>query len=115
MSETSTGTDTHAKSKTAKRAVRGREDFELPQFEIPKVKLPEVVRDAGTKWINQGKENVEKTIKVAEAVNGAFETALSRATKGAADCSAKFTRGGAHQHGRCIRHRPRSYRGKVVS
>jgi phasin len=89
MSETTTGTDT--RSRTTKRPSPSREEVQFPPFEMAKMEIPEVVRDAATKWINQGKENLEKAFKATEEMNYAFERALSSATKGAVDCSAKCT------------------------
>ena len=60
-------------------------------LKYPRWRYRKPVLDATTNWINQGKENFEKAIKATEAVNGAFKSALSSATKGAADCGTKFT------------------------
>jgi phasin len=91
MSETTTRTETFAKSRTGKQAASSSAEFQFPQFEIPKMEIPGALRDAATKWINQGKENVEKAIKATEGMNGVFENAYSTAAKGAVDCSAKLT------------------------
>ena len=65
------------------------EAFRLPQFDIAKLEMPDVVRDAATKWIYQGRQNVEKVITVTEEMSVVFEKACSSTAKGAADNGAK--------------------------
>jgi phasin len=91
MSQTTTGTDTLATSRTAKRASPSKAESQFPQFEMATMKIPEAVRDAAAQWINQSKENFEKAINATEEVNGTFESAFSIAAKGAVNCGAKFT------------------------
>lgn len=91
MSETMTRADTLTKSRIAKQPAPNSAEFQFPQFEISKMEVPEALRDAATKWINQGKENFEKAIKATEEMNSAFETVCSTATKGAVNCGAKVT------------------------
>jgi hypothetical protein len=85
MSETITGTDTLAKSRTARRASPSSAEFQFPQFEVLKMEVPDAVRNAATKWIDQGK-------KAFEEMNDAFESTYSTFIKGAVDCGAKVTK-----------------------
>ncbi len=91
MPEEATRTETSAKSRTAKQSAPSSSEFQFPQFEMPKMEIPEAIRDVATNWINQGKEYFEKAIKATEEMSGAFESAISNATKGAVDCGAKVT------------------------
>ncbi len=91
MSETTTRAETIGKSRTAKQAMPGSTESQFPQFEMPKMQIPGALQDAATNWIKQGKETFEKAIKASEEMNGAFESAYSKFTKGAVDCGAKIT------------------------
>ena len=91
MSEAATRAETTTRSRTSKQAAISTQASPFLQFDMPKMELPETLRDAAVKWIDQGKETFEKAVKATEGMNDALEESFSGATKGTLDYSAKVT------------------------